>query len=107
MENEENLTRLTSKFQNEISDFKYTIQELEISKKELQNELNVLKSRQSDEDYVEELKLTVSQLRSRTEQAERKCTDLIGENERLKEDMSTVSCLLFPVEYSLQRDKIH
>ena len=89
------MTRLTSKHQNETGDLKYLLQESELSKKELQNELNVYKSKLSgDEDSVEELQNKLSQMKLRCEQAERKCSDLIEENERLTEDMSSVSNLL-------------
>ena len=92
LELSETVTRLTSKHQNEISDLKYSIQEVEIGKKELQNELNVYKSKISgDEDSVEELQNKLSQMKLRCEQAERKCSELIEENDRLTEDMSSVS----------------
>ena len=94
LELSETVTRLTSKHQNEIGDLKYSIQEVEIGKKELQNELNVYKSKLSgDEDSVEELQNKLSQMKLRCEQAERKCSELIEENERLSEDMSSVSIM--------------
>ena len=89
------MSRLTSKHQNETSDLKYLLQESDLSKKELQNELNVYKSKLSgDEDSVDELQNKLSQMKLRCEQAERKCSDLIEENERLSEDMSSVSEVL-------------
>ena len=92
LELSETVTRLTSKHQNETSDLKYLLQETELSKKELQNELNVYKSKLSgDEESVDELSNKLSQMKLRCEQAERKCSDLIEENERLTEDMSSVS----------------
>ena len=92
LELSETVSRLTSKHQNETSDLKYLLQESDLSKKELQNELNVYKSKLSgDEDSVDELQNKLSQMKLRCEQAERKCSDLIEENERLSEDMSSVS----------------
>jgi len=94
LEHDESLTRLNSKHQNEISDLNYHIQELEINKKELQNQINLLKAKQSDVDSIEELRTSVDQLKSRLEQEERKCEALTDENERLKDDLIYVSSFL-------------
>lgn len=68
---------------------------MELSKKELQNELNVFKSKLSgDEDSVQELQNQLSQMKLRCEQAERKCSELIEENERIHEEMSSVSTII-------------
>ncbi|KAL4238234.1 hypothetical protein ACF0H5_002946 [Mactra antiquata] len=87
LEREETLTRMSSKYQNELSDLRYQIQELDMSKKDLQNEINLLKVKQSDEESLEELKTSISQLRSRLEQEERRSTSLMEENEHLKDDL--------------------
>ena len=82
---------MTSKHQNEISDLKYHIQELEMSRKDLQNEINLLKARQNEEDSIEELRTSLSQLRVKYEQEERRCIGVLEENERLKDDLLMVS----------------
>ncbi|XP_053397279.1 serine/threonine-protein kinase MRCK alpha-like isoform X2 [Mercenaria mercenaria] len=87
LEREETLSRLMSKHQNEFSDLKYQMQELEMSKKDLQNEINLLKVRQNEEESIDELRTSLSQLRSRLEQEERRNISVLEENDRLKEDL--------------------
>jgi chromosome segregation ATPase len=88
------MLRMTSKHQTEISDLKYQLQELEMSKKDLQNEINLLKARQSEEDSIEELRTNISQLRTKLEQEERRCEVVLEENDRLKDDLLLVSLLI-------------
>lgn len=91
LEREESISRLSSKYQNEFSDLKYHIQELEMSKKELQNEINLFKVKQNEEDSIEELRTSLSQLRNKLEQEERRNYAVIEENDRLKDDQINVS----------------
>lgn len=91
LEREENISRLTAKHQSEISDFNYSIQELEMNKKDLQNQINMLKAKQTEHDSLDDIRMQNSQYKSRIEQIERTNTTLNEENERLKEELSYVS----------------
>lgn len=82
---------MTAKHQSEISDFKYSIQELEMNKKDLQNQINMLKAKQTEHDSLDDIRTQNIQYKSRIEQIERTNTSLNEENERLKEELSYVS----------------
>lgn len=91
LEREENISRLTAKYQSEISDYKYSVQELEMNKKDLQNQINMLKAKETEQESVDDIRTQNNQFKSRIEQMERTITASTEENERLKDDLGYVS----------------
>ncbi|XP_052270982.1 serine/threonine-protein kinase MRCK alpha-like isoform X3 [Dreissena polymorpha] len=94
LEHGESVSRLTTKHQNELSDLNYTVQELELSKKDLMNQINQLKAQQSEEDSIEELRTSLTQLKSRFEQEERSNETFKEENDRLRDEMNNMQSTL-------------
>ena len=91
LEREESISRLSAKHQSELSDLKYLVQELEMNKKDLQNQINMFKAKQTEQESLDDIRTQNNQFKARLEQIDRANSGLTEENDRLKDELSYVS----------------
>ena len=90
-ENEEETSRLTKKYQSEISDLKFSLSELEQKDKELKKEILTLKDKLKNNVSEDEVQSRIHRLKLQLEHSERQYTLIGEENDRLKDELSSVS----------------
>lgn len=77
-----------------MSDIKYMVQELEMNKKDLLNQINMYKAKQTEHESLDDIRNQNISFKSRIEQMERTLAEVLEENERLKDELSYVSGVL-------------
>ena len=82
---------MNNKHQSEISDLKFTSSELELKDKELKKEILTLKDKLKNSVSEDEVQSRIHRLKLQLEHSERQYTLVGEENDRLKDELSSVS----------------
>ncbi|XP_052058877.1 serine/threonine-protein kinase MRCK alpha-like isoform X2 [Mytilus californianus] len=89
VDKEETVSRVTSKYQSEISDLKFSLSEHEHKDKELRKEILTLKDKLKNNVSEDEVASRIQRLKLQLEHSERQHALIGEENERLKEEISS------------------
>ena len=98
LESEERRTRMSSKYQNEISDLQFQVSELEHKNRDLYKEFSSMKDKVNNQVSVEDLQSQLQRVRLQSEHSEREYSVIREDNERLREELSFVSNPLFSLQ---------
>lgn len=82
---------MNNKHQSETSDLKFTLSELELKDKELKKEILTLKDKLKNNVSEDEVQSRIHRLKLQLEHSERQHTLVGEENDRLKDELSSVS----------------
>ncbi|CAC5362233.1 CDC42BP [Mytilus coruscus] len=89
VDKEETVSRVTSKYQSEISDLKFSLSEHEHKDKELRKEILTLKDKLKNNVSEDEVASRIQRLKLQLEHSERQHALIGEENERLKDEISS------------------
>ncbi|CAG2186869.1 CDC42BP [Mytilus edulis] len=89
VEKEEKVSRVTSKYQSEISDLKFSLSEHEHKDKELRKEILTLKDKLKNNVSEDEVASRIQRLKLQLEHSERQHALIGEENDRLKDEISS------------------
>ncbi|XP_048738047.2 serine/threonine-protein kinase MRCK alpha-like isoform X4 [Ostrea edulis] len=88
VETEETVARLSTKHQTEMKDLQFHMSEIENRNRDLKYETSALKEKLNNQVSIEDLSNQIQRLKLQSEHSERERSQVIDENDRLKEEIT-------------------
>lgn len=88
------MARLSTKHQTEMKDLQFHMSEIENRNRDLKYETSALKEKLNNQVSIEDLSNQIQRLKLQSEHSERERSQVIDENDRLKEEITFVSIVL-------------